>query len=52
MTTDTYGRAIITAPRDTVLTIIDGVADALASDDTARALYTLNLLRKIITSKI
>ena len=52
MTTDTYGRAIITAPRDTVLTIIDGIADALASDDTAHALDVLNLLREIITSEV
>ena len=52
MTTDTYGRAIITAPRDTVLTILDGIADALESDDTAHAFDLLNLLREIITSEV
>ena len=52
MTTDTYGRAIITIPRDTVLTIIDGIADALASDDTAHALDLLQLIRDTITCEV
>lgn len=52
MTTDTYGRAIITAPRDTVLTIIDGIADALESEDTAHAFDLLQFLRDTITSEV
>ena len=52
MTTDTYGRPIITAPRDTVLTILDGIADALGSDDTARAVDLLEYLRDTIESEV
>lgn len=52
MTTDTYGRAIITAPRDTVLTILDGIADALGSNGTARALDLLEYLRDTIESEV
>lgn len=52
MTTDTYGRTVITIPRDTVLAIVDDAIDAVSCDDTSKAFALLELLKSTIKSEV
>lgn len=52
MTTDTYGRTVITIPRDTVLAIVDDAIDAVSCDDTSKAFALLELLKSTIESEV